>query len=155
MSARRVQFSGNRRPTACDHFVPVQRPQEAREVDRERLAVRLGRVGELDAGEHARTEERPRERVRRLADALGHRDRERQERRELRQELDLEPEAREDDLAPREAEDPLVADGVDGVVPARAEQDDRRAATSGNCSSSSRRARASSTVSSASQTGTD
>ena len=126
MSARRVQFSGSGAPHGLHGFVAMERPQEPRELDGERLAVGLRRVGELDARQHARAEERPGERLRGLADALGDGDRGRQERGELRQELDLEPEARQHHLASREPEDPLAADGVDGVVPARAEQDDRQ-----------------------------
>ena len=106
----------------------VQRAQERAELAREAVAIRVAQAGirDLATADQLAAEERPRIAAVRPADEARDRDRERQQRRQLRQHRDLALDAGQRDRAAREAEHPAVVGEPDAVVPALAEQLERQ-----------------------------
>jgi hypothetical protein len=107
------------------HLGVVQRAQELAQWPGERGALVRGQTEWFGTGEEACAEERPGKRVRRPAHEDRRGDWQRQPRRQGRQRADLALDARDRQRAAREAEDPLLVDEPDRVVPALADQPQR------------------------------
>ena len=90
MSARRVSSRAGARRAAASTSRECSIAENARRARGASVSREVaGRLAQLDPGQQTRPEEGPRKRIRRNADVLRHGDRDRQQRRKLGKQLDL------------------------------------------------------------------